>query len=242
MFKCFTKCIPVVLIIAGLAGSEQVSAKPTHGQPPIIAQCGTSFARTDDVMAMACNVYGEAQAESVKGKFAVGFVTINRTKAPDFPGTIPGVVWSVDGGIHQFSWTMNPPTVRAYEGKRQQWEDSMKVARYMIRIKHARNYEELDFTHGATHFNALGPGVWPKLTMTMRVGGHRFYIDKHKRHIAKVTAFCDVAGPAGFDECMGWPLPEPTEPQPVSLVDFGRDGTEVCHTATYWQDQYPPAP
>jgi len=49
---------------------------------------------------LARNIYHEARGESWEGMLAVGVVTLNRVKSPDYPDTIEGVVKD----YKQFSW------------------------------------------------------------------------------------------------------------------------------------------
>ncbi|MCL6639245.1 MAG: cell wall hydrolase [Firmicutes bacterium] len=64
-----------------------------------------------DVLLLARVIEGEAAGEPYAGKVAVGAVIINRTKSPDFPKSIPGVIYddgafeSVSNGQYQL-----PPT------------------------------------------------------------------------------------------------------------------------------------
>lgn len=48
------------------------------------------------VYILAQVIEGEAADEPYEGKVAVGAVIINRTKSPDFPHTIPGVINQID--------------------------------------------------------------------------------------------------------------------------------------------------
>lgn len=49
-----------------------------------------------DVILLAQVIEGEAADEPYSGKVAVGAVIINRTESPDYPKTIPGVVYEED--------------------------------------------------------------------------------------------------------------------------------------------------
>jgi spore germination cell wall hydrolase CwlJ-like protein len=49
-----------------------------------------------DIQCLARNIYYEAGSEPEEGKVAVGVVTINRANAPNYPGTICGVVKQKD--------------------------------------------------------------------------------------------------------------------------------------------------
>src|SRR5262249_44812004 len=53
--------------------------------------------RESDLQCLAENVYFEARGEPIEGQYAVAEVTLNRTRAQNFPHTVCGVV-------HQFRW------------------------------------------------------------------------------------------------------------------------------------------
>jgi N-acetylmuramoyl-L-alanine amidase len=67
--------------------------------------------RESDLQCLAENVYFEARGESLDGQYAVAEVTLNRTRAENFPHTICGVVhemrWDPNRRRHvaDFSWT-----------------------------------------------------------------------------------------------------------------------------------------
>lgn len=87
--------------------------------------------RAADLQCLAENVYFEARGEPLEGQYAVAEVTLNRTRAPDFPHTICGVVhesrWDPSRRrfVADFSWTelgLSPP-----EGG-PAWTQAMAVA------------------------------------------------------------------------------------------------------------------
>ncbi|MDD3654848.1 MAG: cell wall hydrolase [Desulfotomaculaceae bacterium] len=49
-----------------------------------------------DIVLLAQVIEAEAAGEPYRGKVAVGAVIVNRTKSPDFPKTIPGVIYERD--------------------------------------------------------------------------------------------------------------------------------------------------
>ena len=55
---------------------------------------------TKDINCLAHNIYFESRNQSASAQFAVGFVTMNRVKSPQFPNNICDVVKQ----RHQFSW------------------------------------------------------------------------------------------------------------------------------------------
>jgi spore germination cell wall hydrolase CwlJ-like protein len=67
--------------------------------------------RAKELRCLAENVYFEARGEPLEGQYAVAEVTLNRTRAPNFPHTVCGVVhetrWDPGRGrwVADFSWT-----------------------------------------------------------------------------------------------------------------------------------------
>lgn len=57
---------------------------------------------------LAANIYHEARGEPQRGKLAVAYVTLNRTKHPKFPSSICAVVHEPG----QFSWTKDKRKVK----------------------------------------------------------------------------------------------------------------------------------
>src|SRR6185312_9431184 len=87
--------------------------------------------RADDLECLAENVYFEARGEPMDGQYAVAEVTLNRTRAQNFPHSICAVVHETrwDAGrrryVADFSWTelggLAPQDVQA-------WKSAMAVA------------------------------------------------------------------------------------------------------------------
>ncbi|OPX86803.1 MAG: Spore cortex-lytic enzyme precursor [Pelotomaculum sp. PtaB.Bin104] len=94
------KELPVSPLLSELGPEEQ----PEQEVRPAGAGEGVSVSRGDDVgvtsrsdvVLLAQVIEAEASGESYSGKVAVGAVVVNRTKSPDFPKTIPGVIYERD--------------------------------------------------------------------------------------------------------------------------------------------------
>jgi len=116
-------------------------------------------------------LYFEARGESLKGQFAVAEVILNRVEAPNYPGTVCGVVRQGTGqrGACQFSYTCDGrPEVVSDPAS---WDRAGKIARMMLDSK------DRPLTGGATHFHttAVRP-VWSRVfAQTARIGAHLFY-------------------------------------------------------------------
>ena len=130
--------------------------------------------RENDLECLAENIYFEARGEPLDGQFAVAEVTLNRTRAPNFPHTVCGVVHEMrwDPGrkriVADFSWTelgdMSPEDGPA-------WRRAMDVAN--------KEYDDLrdPVVPGALYYHATSvrPG-WAKGRATVAtIGNHIFY-------------------------------------------------------------------
>lgn len=119
---------------------------------------------TKQLDCLTTNIYHESKGESYKGKLAVAFVTINRTKSSKFPDNICAVVYQQS----QFSWvnkkkkSITDPDL---------FDDIKEIAQLVI-----TKYDELDDpTNGSLYFHStkINP-KWNK-TKTVKIGGHVFY-------------------------------------------------------------------
>lgn len=131
--------------------------------------------RAQDVQCLAKNVYFEARGEPLAGQYAVAEVTLNRTRAPNFPHTICGVVYEArwDSSrrrfVADFSWTelgtLSPDNGLA-------WRQAMAVA--------TAEYDDLrePVVPGALFYHSTS--VRPAWSRTRKVvatiGNHIFYL------------------------------------------------------------------
>lgn len=125
---------------------------------------------------LARAIYWEARNQSIDGKYAVGFVVINRVNAGLWEDSICKVVFQ---GC-QFSWVCSPRRKMNPEKSRSEieiiaWAEAIAIANELIL---AYNNIE-DITNGSTHFHAhyVKP-KWAKKTQiekTVRIDDHIFY-------------------------------------------------------------------
>jgi len=130
--------------------------------------------RESDLQCLAENVYFEARGEPLKGQYAVAEVTLNRTRAQNFPHTICSVVhemrWDPTRRRHvaDFSWT-ELGTLSADDGPA--WKRAMEVA--------SAAYDDLHdpIVPGALfyHSTSVRPGWARTRTAIATIGNHVFY-------------------------------------------------------------------
>jgi N-acetylmuramoyl-L-alanine amidase len=130
--------------------------------------------RESDLQCLAENIYFEARGEPLNGQYAVAEVTLNRTRAVNFPHTICAVVhqnrWdpSRKRMVADFSWTelggLSPEDGPA-------WKQAMTVA--------SAAYDDLHdpIVPGALfyHSTAVRPGWARGRTAVATIGNHIFY-------------------------------------------------------------------
>jgi N-acetylmuramoyl-L-alanine amidase len=130
--------------------------------------------RENDLQCLAENIYFEARGEPLDGQYAVAEVTLNRTRAQNFPHTICAVVhemrWDPNRRrfIADFSWTelgaMSPDDGPA-------WKRAMAVA--------SAAYDDLHdpIVPGALfyHSSSVRPGWARTRTAIVTIGNHVFY-------------------------------------------------------------------
>lgn len=143
---------------------------------PVMANQTTSMAAQNEVTnsnderqidCLAKNIYREAGGESIKGKFAVASVVMNRAKSGKFPTTPCGVIYQRSRKGCQFSW------VCSGKGKafnKALLAESKKIAEVVYYQK------PKDVTNGALYFHAhtVKP-KWSRGKKPTVIGRHIFY-------------------------------------------------------------------
>jgi len=113
------------------------------------------------------NIYFEARGETPEGQLAVAYVTLNRTRSPEFPGTICDVVYQKDA----FSWTRNASTRHASIHDEYAWQLATLVAKLVM-----SGLAE-DPTGGAVDYCAAQVKPYWRFdkTFSIEIGHHKFY-------------------------------------------------------------------
>lgn len=85
--------VPTALLFHAAGRPEaKMAAGPENGEQ---VSRGVTVSRSDLIL-MARVIEGEAADEPYQGKVAVGAVIVNRLQSPDFPKSVPGVVFAPD--------------------------------------------------------------------------------------------------------------------------------------------------
>lgn len=138
------------------------------------------------------NIYFESKGESMRGKIAVGIVTLNRLKDPRYPNTICEVV--KQGPVRESWKTRSDPNLsadlRIYNPIRHRCQFSWWCDGYKERIKYDENWIDSvkaaksalsgkydDLVSGATHYHAVyvTPEWANRLRFIVQIDNHRFY-------------------------------------------------------------------
>lgn len=114
---------------------------------------------------LAKNIFHEAGVESIRGKLAVGTVTMNRLKDGRWGNSICSVVFSKA----QFSWTLSSKKISEVPVG-VSWEESKAVAQRILNGERSLNSNVLFY-----HAHYVKP-VWAaKMTLVKTVDTHHFY-------------------------------------------------------------------
>ena len=132
------------------------------------------------VTCLAENIYFEAGSESISGKIAVAFVTINRVLSGRFPGNVCGVVYQKQQGMCQFSWYCDPTTMtRKQQIKSTPLYRDIVDLSILILLYHTMID---DVTRGATYFHNVTVNPRWRLFKTTQIGNHIFYRQSKDKH------------------------------------------------------------
>jgi spore germination cell wall hydrolase CwlJ-like protein len=139
------------------------------------SKLSSDHTRLRDVRCLAMNIYHEARGEPIKGKYAVGAVTMNRVNAPGFPDDVCHVVyqqnWSRRYGryISAFSWTNDKNTDIPKNSK--SWLEAVTIAKKI--------YDEAKTTEAKNalfyHADYVKPKWAKQKQRVAKIGRHIFY-------------------------------------------------------------------
>jgi len=114
----------------------------------------------DEVNLLSRLIMGEATNEPFTGQVAVGAVVLNRVRSPEFPNTVPGVVyqpWAFESVVNGLIWSRSPSAVQ------------IRAAQLAL--------NGWDPTYGALFFwnpaKPVNPWIWTRQIIT-QIGRHVF--------------------------------------------------------------------
>jgi spore germination cell wall hydrolase CwlJ-like protein len=169
----------LALLILGVLGIVYFAYLDGTRMAPVrieTAQREDRFARrrADDLECLAENIYFEARGEPLAGQYAVAEVTLNRTRAQNFPHTVCQVVhetrWDANRRryVADFSW-VERATLSPEDGPA--WKQAMAVA--------SAAYDDLHepVVPGALFYHATNvrPGWSRSRRPIATIGNHIFY-------------------------------------------------------------------
>lgn len=121
---------------------------------------------------LADNIYHEARGEGEKGWKAVAAVTINRTRHPEFPSTICGVVYQ----YKQFSWTIKKKRPAIKEKKLYEAIASFSDMAYNMHILEGKPFNDgLPAWINRSLFYRVGKWKTANAELFGKIGRHNFY-------------------------------------------------------------------
>lgn len=131
--------------------------------------------KTREIKCLALNIYHEARGEPLEGKYAVGVVTMNRVRSPDYPDDVCRVVyqrgWAEETGryIGAFSWTTDLHEDIPFESSA--WEEAYDIAQRVYNHQVSSKAENALFYHA----DYVKP-VWARNKVKIaKIGRHVFY-------------------------------------------------------------------
>jgi spore germination cell wall hydrolase CwlJ-like protein len=136
---------------------------------PLATPSPARAAPNAELTCLAQTIYFEARGSTEQEKIAVGHVVLNRSRDPDFPSSICGVVHQKGNGGCQFSWACDGRSDRPTE--KDAWEESLNLARQVLYGKVG------DPTHGALWFHdrKVRPDWKNDYKRTATIGSSIFY-------------------------------------------------------------------
>ncbi len=156
------------LFSMGIAIKDQV----THQPEQKVEERNNEYVKAlqnREVEWLARNIYHEARGESWEGMLAVGVVTLNRVKSPDYPDTVEDVVKE----YKQFSWFWDGMSDRVRN--RTAWKKAKAAAAEVMLNPDLPISKQLE---GVTHYHAdyVAPYWASKKMEVTTIGRHVFYM------------------------------------------------------------------
>jgi N-acetylmuramoyl-L-alanine amidase len=133
------------------------------------------YIATREIRCLALNIYHESRGEPFAGQWAVGYVTVNRTRSKNYPNNICQVVYQrkwlpkYEKYVGQFSWTTDGRVDQPIDKKA--WERSILLAR-QVYFRAAENKVDNAMFY---HADRIEPYWAHTLKTVKKLGHHIFY-------------------------------------------------------------------
>ncbi len=161
--------IAILLLNASIANAEYMN----KGSSGLIYRLVDFIPETkkhyssDDIYCLALNIYHEGRSESLKGRVAIGLVTLNRVQSKAYPNTICKVVKQRS----QFSWYWDGKHDTPLETAA--FNEALLIAAALI----SDDSNIYDFTQGSLWYHAdyIKPSWAKNLQKVVQIDTHIFY-------------------------------------------------------------------
>ena len=121
---------------------------------------------------LADNIYYEAGNQSIVGKIAVAYTTLNRVISSDFPNTICGVVYERNKRTCQFSWVCQSRKYKKIVGQEKEVYNVSRQVAIAIIFSYNKNH---DPSLGALYYHANYVNPRWKKRKLVQIDDHIFY-------------------------------------------------------------------
>lgn len=189
-FLVFMYLSVVVVVLIGLAIPGAYAATDPQN---VVFDCDSKEARTNPVVALACNIYHEARGEPEPGMWLVALATRNRVKGKLYPDTYHGVVYEerrdkrTKRMVAMFSWTNDKRHDRVYNAER--WMLALVMASRIIAADEGLVAEIPDITYGCQwyHRTDIKPYWRNQYHKTVVIGDHQCYALNKKVYLREMA-------------------------------------------------------
>ncbi len=168
-----------------------LSSMPAHADTnrEVVMDCDSVGARSNDVAALACNIYHEARGESVPGQWLVGLATLNRVLSKIYPNTFSEVVYEIRRDkntgkrVAMFSWVLDGKHDLVYNKKR--WMTALQIAGRIVGSHTGVSEKVTDITYGCMwyHHVDISPYWMKSYHPTVRIQNHQCYAVNERAYL-----------------------------------------------------------
>lgn len=128
------------------------------------------------LICLAMNIYHEARGEPLAGRIAVSQVVLNRTRSPQFPNTVCGVVKQAEYYNNypvrhkcQFSWWCDGKSDKPKDFR--EWEKALSLSELIL----VQNVPDITESSLYYHSTAVTPYWAAHYEQSVQINNHIFY-------------------------------------------------------------------